>query len=602
MHQTFYIDADEEISSVIDRINKSVSKDNYFVVPKRAIFLQSIVNLKLLKREADKLGKILTIVTQDEIGASMAQRSGLAVRSSLDDLEFLDKEIVSRKKEPKQTAVFDEGAGDDDFYEKKHRLSAVGSSEFYDASESVKIRGGQSAASTTKPKGRKIPINSVNSVSKKEGHFKGVGNSLYGNRIDPMKEKSLEKMFSSSGHGNHSQKKEEKQNLEMHGNAKKVFVGFVAMCILLLAGIATYLFLPSAKISLVPSVSTEKIDLVVNGDPGASQVSEAIVPVRIIDKDEEVSLEFDVSGNSASAGKKARGKVVIYNEYNNSPQTLVATTRLESADGKTFRLVKDIVVPGTVSVGGEVKPGAIEVEVIADQPGGEFNIVPTSFSIPGFKGGPKYEKFYAKSTEDFVGGTTEEKNSSGAVSQTDIDKAKQKTEEALNEKLAQGVKSDLKEGEISLEQTQKVTIKKTAASARVGSAAEKLEYSASGSIRALVFLEKDIKKIIEQSVQKRQNMENVKWDVSKIEYAISVADFEKNTLELKIHAEVLIIPMIDTEKIKKELLGKNDDQLSLILRNYPSIKSINIEFSPTFVSRVPQYEGRVDIEIENIPN
>ena len=52
MHQTFYIDIDEEISSVIDRLDKSVTTENYFVVPGRAIFLQSIVNLKLLKREA----------------------------------------------------------------------------------------------------------------------------------------------------------------------------------------------------------------------------------------------------------------------------------------------------------------------------------------------------------------------------------------------------------------------------------------------------------------------------------------------------------------------------------------------------------------------
>ena len=68
MHQTFYIDVDEEISSVIDRLNKSMSIESYFVVPKRALFFQSIVNLKILKREADKVGKIVVIVTQDEVG------------------------------------------------------------------------------------------------------------------------------------------------------------------------------------------------------------------------------------------------------------------------------------------------------------------------------------------------------------------------------------------------------------------------------------------------------------------------------------------------------------------------------------------------------
>ncbi len=53
MHQTFYIDIDEEIPlSVIDKLKNRWRVKNYsFVVPKRALFLQSIVNLKLLKRE-----------------------------------------------------------------------------------------------------------------------------------------------------------------------------------------------------------------------------------------------------------------------------------------------------------------------------------------------------------------------------------------------------------------------------------------------------------------------------------------------------------------------------------------------------------------------
>ena len=93
MHQTFYIDINEEISSVIDRLKKSMAKDNYFVVPKRALFIQSVVNLKLLKREADKIGKQVVIVTQDEIGASMAQRAGINVRFTLEGLESVSDAV-----------------------------------------------------------------------------------------------------------------------------------------------------------------------------------------------------------------------------------------------------------------------------------------------------------------------------------------------------------------------------------------------------------------------------------------------------------------------------------------------------------------------------
>ena len=44
--------------------------------------------------------------------------------------------------------------------------------------------------------------------------------------------------------------------------------------------------------------------------------------------------------------EKARGSLTVYNEYSSSPQTLVATTRFESPEGKIFRIEKNIVVPG----------------------------------------------------------------------------------------------------------------------------------------------------------------------------------------------------------------------------------------------------------------
>ena len=96
MHQTFYIDADEEISSVIDRLKKSMAVDNYFVAPKRAIFLQSIVNLKLLKREGDKMKKHVILVTQEEVVLAMAARSGIDFQKSMAGAdEVLDVELDS---------------------------------------------------------------------------------------------------------------------------------------------------------------------------------------------------------------------------------------------------------------------------------------------------------------------------------------------------------------------------------------------------------------------------------------------------------------------------------------------------------------------------
>src|SRR6185369_6351532 len=85
MPQTFYIENDEEIISVIGRLRKSSSEENYFVFPKRALVLQSIVNLRLFQREAQKLGKRIVVVTQDEAGKNLAEKAGVETQSYSDD-------------------------------------------------------------------------------------------------------------------------------------------------------------------------------------------------------------------------------------------------------------------------------------------------------------------------------------------------------------------------------------------------------------------------------------------------------------------------------------------------------------------------------------
>ena len=63
MAQTFFIDSDEEIISVIGYLRKSPEIENCFVFPKRSIVLQSAVNLRLFQREAEKQGKRIIIIS-----------------------------------------------------------------------------------------------------------------------------------------------------------------------------------------------------------------------------------------------------------------------------------------------------------------------------------------------------------------------------------------------------------------------------------------------------------------------------------------------------------------------------------------------------------
>src|ERR1700733_3976136 len=78
-----YLEADEDITSAIDKLGKTTGDSVQIVVPKRSTMLQSIINLKLLKKAAEQHGKELVLVTNDRIAGDLAGRVGLAVAPSL---------------------------------------------------------------------------------------------------------------------------------------------------------------------------------------------------------------------------------------------------------------------------------------------------------------------------------------------------------------------------------------------------------------------------------------------------------------------------------------------------------------------------------------
>lgn len=78
-----YIDVDDEITSIIDKVENSAGKVVALVLPKRAASLQSTVNMKLLKRSADTAGKNVVLITSEQALMPLAGAAGLHVAKNL---------------------------------------------------------------------------------------------------------------------------------------------------------------------------------------------------------------------------------------------------------------------------------------------------------------------------------------------------------------------------------------------------------------------------------------------------------------------------------------------------------------------------------------
>jgi len=119
--------------------------------------------------------------------------------------------------------------------------------------------------------------------------------------------------------------------------------------------------------------------------------------------EEEFEKSAKVSGVK-NIERHAAGRIIIYNTFSKDPQILVRRTRFEAPGGKIYRIKDNITVPGADPRGNQLEPGSIEADVVADAPGETFNIGLTDFTIPGFKGTARFEKFYARSKTPMTGG------------------------------------------------------------------------------------------------------------------------------------------------------------------------------------------------------
>jgi len=577
MHQTFYVDVDEEVSSVINRLRKSTSQYNILAVAQQSLILQSSVSLKLIKKEMDMLKKKVMVITQDEHGLAMAKKVGFPIRKTIGEIKKNQISEVSQstdilKQENKITPS------------ERNRLKNLGDKEFIAVDETTieKVVGREKTEK--------------NRIEKKDKYDKKPEFNLNKSKDEEFDSLFVEKI---------GEEEIPKKNKNIAKGAGKFLWTFFVVGIILLVGIFAYLFFPKAEISITPKNIQKNINLTVEAQktfPEGDSLSNVIrLKSFLVEEDEVFSFSFDATGQKSSANKKARGTVTIYNNFSEASQILVATTRFLSEDGKLFRLTKSITVPGMKTENEKKVSGEIEAKVIADQSGEKYNIDSTTFKIPGFEGGPKYDKFSAKSKEKMKGGG-ESESVLKSVSQTDIDNAEKEVLEKVKSQLAQKIKEQVGNENIFSEDAIEYEILDYASFPELGAIADNFEYQIKVRAKYLTFsnteLDEKINKYINENILQREFP--VKIARADKKYGKLKNDFTNNFVEVELTVNTLLEAEVNSEDIKKELLGKNQEEVDAFIEKHPELKKIDAIILPSFLaSRIPKYSSRVKVNISN---
>lgn len=616
--------SDEEITSVVERLWETSAGEVYFVVPKGSVLLRNIIGLKLLKREADRLDKTIVLVTKDEVGREMAKRVGLPVRVTLPG--GIEEEKSSDRKpkfsRERETEV----------------LKELPPREFESLiEEEVKLKresnlhGRASDMSDIRIK----PLSAKHKEVRKTVEVKEINDEVPVEiKIEEETETFSPKEFLSASSDNLDSyliptqeseegsinierewepNKEEERKPPRGFMAKKFaktkkekssilfsfkFLSFFVALALLIAAAVLYFILPKAEIVIVPKTQAIVQDLTLTADKSATKVDEtqSKIPGQLIKLDKKASKDFAATGQR-QLNDKARGTITIYNEYSSSPQSLVQSTRFVSDNGKTFRLTKSVTVPGANIVEGKIIASSIDADVVADQPGEEYNIAPTNFKIPGFQGNPKYDAFYGQSKSAMSGGAV---GLAKVVSQDDFDKAKVSLWQDLRSSIDQELRAQVPNSLKILDGAIKEDINSTESNAAVGGRADNFTLTIKGSGTVLLFDENDIYDLTAKKVDENLGNDKVLDEKSRqIEYTNIAPDFNKGLLVFKIKVTEKLVWKVDVNGLKNLIAGKNEDQIKQAFNGRQEIDKARILFWPFWVKSVPKDLDKIKINLSS---
>ncbi len=294
---------------------------------------------------------------------------------------------------------------------------------------------------------------------------------------------------------------------------------------------------------------------------------------------------------------KAKGSIILYNEFSTTPQKLLAGTFVSDNDGKTYQINETVTIPGYSIDGGKILPGNVDVPIQSFLPGENYNGSPADFKIISFKGTNKYAKIYGKLKIPLAGGAT-----GLYYSLNDVDKIKIKeiAKSSLRNDLLNQVKVLFPEEYILFPEATAFTytnnddfISKT----------PEAEIEIEGVLSVVLFKKESlINNIIKLSlpdVTKDELKEINIFDLEKLSLSFSDKDQtvtkETTSVSLRANGKVDLVWTPNVEMLKSKLLGKQKNEVLPILSQDKGLAAASVKIFPPWNKYLPLDLSKINI-------
>jgi hypothetical protein len=552
MAKTIYLNLDDDIAKITSKLKREKATEVVLVFPKKSFLFADSINLRLLKKQIDLLGKEASILTMDERGQDYAKEAGFA-------LKFLP------------------------------RISKTGGS-----SDIRMTRTAASRRAAPAPAVVPVPTPTVRKVAPKKtaAPVRRAATAAPIRRAPRPVARSTEPVRIQDNLFTPLEPSETTFRMPPRRSYKKFLISFIAAALIIVLALVLVV-LPSATVAVYAKSQTiaRDIDIIVDAKATAPDSNALVVPAVPVNKTETERSTFQVNGKK-EVGAQAQGRVAIYN-LTGSPLNLKASTTVLTVGSKNYVFTADQTAIKALPNANSDQDATV-ADIIAQAGGDSFNLPSgTRLEITNQSFGSQPQRLYAKTVTQVIGGSsrfvsiiTADDIKSGQQGLTDQLLLKIREELAVN-------RHKLIDGAYTITQNGFITDKSE------GTEAQTFAAEAQVVIAGLAFDEQATKEMLRQRLQMsmaaNRALQNISADT--ITYKVKNIDIPNGVMQLSVHYESKALPNIDATALRNQVTGKGEDAAKELILNNPDVERVEITVSPAWQSTLPRFSGKIDLEV-----
>ena len=593
-----YINLEDDVSKIAIRLRRQTSKQVVLVCPKRCQLFADSINLRLLKKQADLIGKEVFILTMDERGQMYAKEAGFGLKflpkvsgnRAVSDVHFQQKPKVETwrpQTEQEEPAEKVEDEAEEEVQSQPVKVAAPVISSMLKKKLEQPVQEFLETAQADEPEETEEEPAEKDELQE-EPEFTESEYILPQEPIPPVEVK--ENFFPSEIHNEYKGDKK-------HSGITKIILGLLFLTAIITAALV-FVILPKATVVVFPKteIVTRDMKISLSSVVQTPDANKLILPAVKVDQTVNVADKFQSQGQN-QVGNKATGTIKIYN-FTKVPINLKAGTTVLTVGSKTYSLDNDVLgLKPTEYLNARTKEVDLSslgqpVDVTASQGGDDYNLPGgTRMEISNQVFGSRPQLLYAKTDSEISGGTTRYLS---VISSDDITQAQAKLQKEALDQVRQKLSLS---GQILADGAYSATVSQFGTDNQPGVQTPSFQGSLTVQITGLAFKLDDLNNLINERISQTlsANKSLEKPSLDQIQYSAQELDLNNQLAVLSAHFQGKAVYNLDLKGVTPEMVGKSQAQVNDILNKRGEIEKVEITLAPVWQKNFPWLASKINL-------